>query len=131
MFRIIGTTVHLTRGNMAPLRFRAKNKKVDPNESDTFYTFKKDDVVRLTIMEVKNYEEVLLQKDVKIETESEYAYITLDANETKIGPMTTKELTYCYEVELNPDTPNTQTIIGHDIDGPKNFIIYPESGNKK
>ena len=39
---------------------------------------------------------------------------------------------YWYEVELNPGTPKTQTIIGYTIEqGPKTITLLPESGEKE
>lgn len=92
------------------------------------YTFQPGDVVRLSITERKNENKVVLRKDVEVSEETEEVEMPLLSSDTKIGDIINKEVVYWFEVELNPDTEQCQTIIGYDADGAKEFILYPESG---
>ena len=120
MFKIENKTIHVTRGDIATIGIKAKN--VD----GTDYTFKKDDVVRLNVFKRKDCSCVVLHKDVKASEETLELEISLTSENTKIEELINKPLKYWYEVVLNPDT-NPQTIIGYDISGAKEFILYPEA----
>lgn len=51
------------------------------------------------------------------------------SEETRIGEVISKPTIYWYDVELNPDSPEAQTIIGYTVeDGPKTITLTPESG---
>lgn len=116
MFKITGTTIEVTRGNKMVVDFSIKD-----------YIFKPNDVIRLSICESGDYENVLLRKDIVVPSESEVVPINLSAEETKFGDFISEEREYWYEIELNPDTINTETPIGHDKSGAKLFILYPET----
>lgn len=126
MLEINGKHIDITRGNILPLTIDALN------EDKTQYEFKVGDVLRFTVMEAKNVDNVLLQKDFKVTETSIEQEITLTADEMKIGELTNKPAKYWYEVELNPDTDRTQTIIGYTKEeGPAILTILPEGGDKK
>ena len=116
-------TIHLTRGDMAQLEISTK----DP-ATGSDHTFKKDDKVRLTVCEKGDYGKVVLRKEVVVSGETTVVDMVLDGNETKIGDIISKSKEYWYEIEVNPG-PATQTIIGHDEDGPKKFMLYPEGSD--
>lgn len=116
-------SVHLTRGDVAVLEIGTLKADKEP------YIFKVGDVVRLTVTEKKRYDLVVLVKDITVENESELVYITLEKNDTKLGEIIHKPKDYWYEIELNPDT-IPQTIIGHDLEGPKVFRLYPEGDDR-
>lgn len=123
MYKIDGTTIKLTRGDIAPIRITAQN------EDETDYIFQIDDVVRLKVFEKKNCENIKIQKNITITEETTIAEINLDKNDTKIDSIINKPKEYWYEVELNPDTA-PQTIIGYDDEeGAKLFILYPEGSD--
>lgn len=121
-------TIHLTRGDIAVIAVSAKR---DDPESDgevkSPHVFVVGDIVRLNVYEKKKPENVVLQKSVTVESETESVDITLTREDTKFGNYISKPAEYHYEIELNPDT-MPQTIIGHDLDGPKIFKLYPEGG---
>lgn len=121
MFKIVGNDIHLTRGDIASLKISAKN-------GDTDYTFQVGDVVRLNVVEKKDCNCVVLQKDVTVNEETLSVEIDLEGSETKFGEIINKPKQYWYEVELNPETA-PQTIIGYDEDGAKFFTIYPEGSD--
>lgn len=112
-------SIYLTRGDVASIEVCANISETEP------YVFKTGDVVRLTIVEKKNYDNVVLKKDVVVEEEAFSVNIVLTRNDTKIGGIINKPVDYWYEIELNPDTV-PQTFIGHDVDGPKIFRLFPE-----
>ena len=122
MVQIKGKTIHLTRGDIAILAITVKN------DDGTDYNFRPNDVVRFKVMKRKDCNSILLQKDVAgVEGTSVDIFLTSD--ETKIGEVINKPVTYWYEVELNPDT-LPQTIIGYDESGEKQLILYPEGSDE-
>lgn len=123
MFRIDNDmTIHITRGDIGVIEVSA-----DKNESE-LYTFVPGDVVRFRVFPKKHHEDVVLIKDVLIETETQWVDIILEGSDTKLGEIINKPAVYWYEVELNPDT-SPQTFIGYDTTGPKLFMLYPEGGD--
>ena len=112
-------SIYLTRGDVALIIVSATKSD---NED---YVFQNGDVVRLRIMEKKNCDRIVLQKDVTVETESRTVNVNLERSDTKLGDIIDKPIDYWYEIELNPDT-TPQTIIGYDSDGPKIFRLFPE-----
>lgn len=89
--------------------------------------FNIDDVIKFSIVEKKNYENVVLQKTYTVTEETDKAYITLSSEDTKIVDIISKPVTFWYEIEYN----GNQTIIGYDDLGAKEFILYPEAPNKE
>lgn len=112
-------SIYLTRGDVALIVVSATTSD---NED---YIFQNGDVVRLRVMEKKNCDVVVLQKDVLVETETSTVDVNLERSDTKLGDIIDKPVDYWYEIELNPDT-TPQTIIGYDSDGPKIFRLFPE-----
>lgn len=120
MFKIENKEIHLTRGDIACIEVKALNT------DGTKYTFQVDDVVRLNVVKKKDYSTVVLQKDVIVKEAGTSVDINLTSKDTRIGDVINKPTEYYYEIELNPDT-KPQTIIGHDVDGEKLFMLYPET----
>lgn len=115
-------TIHLTRGDTATIVVTAQN------DDGSNYEFQKGDILRLKVMSKKKVEEIVLTKDIIIDSNKESVEIELTSDETRIGDYINKPITYWYEVELNPDN-NSTTIIGYDENGPKQFKLYPEGKN--
>lgn len=127
MLEINDDNIEVTRGNYMALTVTAINP-VDKSA----YIFQLDDIVRIKIFERKNVDNVFLEKDFKISEPSEEITLELTADEMKIGELIDKDKDYWYEIELNPDTPKTQTIIGYDKEtGPAILTLLPEGGDKK
>ena len=104
-------TVHITRGDAGAINVSAKDE-----DTGEVFKFLPGDIVRFTVHERKDCNCVVLTKDTEVTEETEV--------------VTNKPVKYSYEVEVNPDTaPNT--IICHDLEGPKAFIVYPEGGRPK
>ena len=100
------------------------------NLCDSSYTFQTGDVVRLNVFKAKDCGCVELRKDVVVEEECEAVDIALTTEDTTIGEIINKPTKYWYEVTLNPETIE-QTIIGYDLDGAKEFILYPEANESE
>lgn len=113
-------SIYCTRGDTALF-------SVGANVGGTAYTFKVGDVVRFKVLEKKNCEEVVINKEVTVTEASALVEITLSGDDTTIGEVISKPTDYWYEVELNPET-YPQTIIGYDENGAKVFKLFPEGG---
>ena len=77
--------------------------------------------------ERKRLEEEILRKEYTLRelgytAPTEIVDIVLTEEDTKSFPLANKPMTYWYEISLNDST----TILGHDDDGAKKIIIYPE-----
>lgn len=115
-------SIYLTRGDFALIEVRVDISETEP------YVFKKGDVVRFMVMERKNCDNIVLQKDILVTEDTDSVSIVLTRDDTKIGGVINKPVDYWYEMELNPDTV-PQTFIGYDIDGPKIFRLFPEGAD--
>lgn len=122
MFRIDeDKTIHLTRGDVAPI-------EVDAEENGIAHVFQPGDIIRFKVVEKKDCESVMLQKDVTVTGQTTVVDVFLDGEDTKIGEVINKPKDYWYEVEKNPDT-YPQTILGYDEEGPKVLRLYPEGSD--
>lgn len=125
MLTIKGKNIEINRGNILPLTIEAQN------DDETSYVFRPGDVLRFKVFQAKNVNNVFLQKDFTIDEETTQKDIVLTAEEMKIGEPKSKPIDYWYEVELNPDTEFTQTIIGYTKqEGAAILTISPEGGDK-
>ena len=116
MFKIDSDkTIHLTRGDEANIKFSIED-----------YQFQTGDKIVFSITEKREPANVKLQKEILVNEFSDYIIITLTKDETKIDNLESKVKTYWYEISLN----DKKTVIGYDEDGPKLFLLYPESGEK-
>ena len=115
-------SIYVTRGDMVYLRVTA-------TEDDAQYTFKVGDIVRFAVCEKKNCNNVLLQKDFPVTSDTTSVEVILDGDDTRFDAIINKPTDYWYEVSLNPDT-DPHTIIGYDTEGARVFRLYPEVGEK-
>ena len=127
MLDIEGKNISITRGNVLPLTIDTISER-----NNAPYEFQVGDIIRFTIMESGNVNNIFLQKDFTVKEAGIETDIVLTANEMKIGELSSEKVKYWYEIELAPDTDFTQTIVGYDIeDGPAILTILPEGGDKK
>lgn len=127
MLKIDGRDIIITRGDVLPITITAQNE-ID----ETNYEFQVDDVIRFKILQKDKMENVLLQKDFVITEAGEEQEIVIPAGDMKIGELKSKPEDFWYEIEINPDTDNTNTIEGYDIDlGPAIITILPEGGEQE
>ena len=115
--------IEITRGDYLPITLNTKDRFGQP------YTFQVGDIIRISITKKSDCDEVVLRKDFTVTEPSKDFAIELLSEETRIGDVISKPVTYWYDVELNPDSPEAQTIIGYTVpDGPKTITLTPESG---
>lgn len=115
-------SIYLTRGDIATIDVSAVKK------DGSQYTFSTGDVVAIKVFEKNDCENVVLQKEVTVNTSSTVVSIRLNGADTKLGEVVNKPKDYWYEIELNPHTA-PQTIIGYDEDGAKMFRLFPEGSD--
>lgn len=126
MLKIEGKNIQITRGDMLSLTISATN---DIDGSD--YSFQTTDVIRFKVFEKANVGNVLLEKDFNVSEEATELIITMTSEEMKIGELIDSSKDYWYEIELNPDTERTQTIVGYDMEeGAAILTLLPEGGDK-
>ena len=124
MFKIDDeSTIHITRGDAGCICVFAEDEKGQD------YIFQPNEKVRFKVTEKKNTSNVVLEKTVTITKVTTSVNIVLEKADTKIGDFINKPTNYWYEIELNPDSNDVQTILGYDEDGPKIFTLYPEGGD--
>lgn len=116
-------TIHITRGDAGCICLFAED------EQGHDYMFQVGDEVKLKVTEKKNTNNVVLEKTVKANKITTSLNIILEKEDTKIGELINKPVDYWYEIELNPNSSEVQTILGYDEDGPKLFTLYPEGGD--
>ena len=114
-------SIYLTRGDAVTISLNAMSDLAP-------YTFIVGDIVRFKVFEKKACHCVELEKDFRVETETEEVTITLTGEDTRIGSIISKPTDYWYEIELNPES-QPQTIVGYDEEGSKVFRLYPEGGD--
>ena len=95
-------SIYATRGDTVLLNVQAM-KGGEP------FTFPAGSVIRMKVFEKKNCENVVLQKVVTVEEDTDIVAVDLTKSDTKIGGVISKPVDYWYEVELDPFT-NPQTI---------------------
>lgn len=119
----------ITRGDWLPLRLKLRNK-----EDGSDYIAVDGDIVRLTVYKSKDVTDVIYQEDFTPVVGESYVDIDIYSDETKFGEYINKTEEYCYQVELNPDTQFTITLLGveriNGKDVPKYFYLIPEAGDK-
>lgn len=117
------------------MTFDKNTKEITVNRGDRFTikinnnlgTFKIGDKIKFSIVEKGDYNNVVLQKEFVVNEESTEFYLTLTSEDTRIGDVISRPVTYWYEVEYNGD----QTLIGYDKkEKAKKFILLPEAPNK-
>ena len=62
--------------------------------------------------------------DIGYTEPTEIVEIPLTKEDTKKFPLLNKKKTYWYDIVLN----DTTTILGYDIEGAKELIVFPEAG---
>lgn len=109
-------TIEINRGDRGTIVLKNKNGN-----------FKVGDVLKFSILRKKDYNIVVFQKNYVVSEESNTFNIGLTSEDTRIGDIISKPITYWYEIEYNGDN----TILGYDSKGAKKFILYPEAPNKE
>lgn len=127
------TTIRITRGNATNSDYNNLAIKCtyydDTSEEDKAYEFLPTDKLTFIVYNKKGYtkEEVLkveyVLKDIGYTTSTTCPELPLSVIDTSKFPLSNKAITYWYTLTLNDDT----TILGHDEDGAKKIIVYPNA----
>lgn len=112
-----------------------ENKSIEINRGDAGTikltnrsgNFNVGDIIKFSVVEKKKYNNVVFQKEYIVAEEGATFYLPLTSEDTRIGDVISKAVTYWYEIEYN----GNQTLIGYDDNGAKEFILYPEAPEKE
>lgn len=116
MFKIDSEkNIEINRGDRGTIKIKRKSG-----------SFSVGDKIKFSIVKKKDYKDLVFQKEYSVLEASDTFYITLTEEDTKIGNIISKPVTYWYEMEYN----GNQTPIGYDDEGAKEFILYPEAGTE-
>ena len=116
MFKIDGTTIHLSRGDRAIFDVVFK-------DGNTPYTFQVGDVLRFTVSRNFKTEKYVLQKEITIKEETQKVTFELEPTETLFGNTIASPVEYQYDIVLN----DMYSVICYDTTGTKKLILYPRS----
>ena len=122
MFKISDKTIHITRGDEGTISIKVP---IDRTTTPiTYYEFQPDDVITFTVKRKNgfNSEEYALRKEVVLTEATTNPLVSLTREDTLIGPLINKPVTYWYELTLN----DNQSFVCYDEDGAKEFILYPD-----
>lgn len=104
--------IYLNRGDAMTIILTSTNRP-----------FVAGDTIKFSVVKRNDYSTVYLRKLFNIEEGGESIELVFNAEDTSFGPVLKDgPVVYWYEVELN----GSDTIIGYDLDGPKQLILYPE-----
>lgn len=117
--------IQINRGDSADLTVTAKDKTGET------YMFQQNDVIKFKVSEAKNEENVVIEKSVTVDEETDAVIISLSSEDTKIGDYINKPVKYWYEISIERNNGDVFTIIGYEDDDPKEFVLNPEAGNKE
>ena len=127
------TTIRITRGDVTTSEYNKLALKCTYYNLETGkeedYVFQLDDKISFVVFEKKGYtkNEVLrkdyILKEIGYTEPTTTPEIMLEEIDTKKFPLTNKPITYWYVITLN----DTATILGHDENGAKKIIVYPEA----
>ena len=127
MFKIKKDKILINRGDIGTITLTI------PLDDETDYVFQDGDIISFDVYNVSEYQkQPVIHKEVTISGEGITSVdIVLTSEDTRIGELINKPHEYWYEIELNPDTPKTMTIIGYSKEkGAALFVLLPEGGNK-
>lgn len=118
MFKIVKNQILINRGDIGTIELTI------PLDDGSDYTFAVGDTITFAVYPVNSYQLApLIYKEIVIEEDGQTKVdIVLTSEDTKIGNIINKPVTYWYEIQLNKE----QTILGYDTKGPKIFTLYPE-----
>lgn len=126
MLNIEDKNIQITRGDMLPITVSATNGISGEN-----YEFLQGEVIRFKVTQANKVEKVVLQKDFTVAENTTEELIIMTSQEMKIGELKSKPVDYWYEIELNPDTDKTMTIVGYTKEeGPAILTLLPEGGDE-
>lgn len=120
-YNSITKQIQITRGDSTTLTITAKDS------SGSEYTFPENSIIRFYVAEKNNESNVVISKIINVVEPTNQITIPLSSEDTKIGNIINKPITYWYEVSVETSDGEVQTIIGYDSTGAKEFVLYPEA----
>ena len=120
-YNSITKQIQITRGDTTTLNITAKDS------SGNDYIFPSNSVVRFMVAEKNNESNVVISKTIEVQEDTKTIVIKLSSEDTKIGEIINKPVVYWYEVSVEDENNEVQTIIGYDSTGAKEFVLYPEA----
>jgi len=94
--------------------------------SNSTASFSQGDQLKFSIMKKGDASAVVLQKTFTVDERCSKFLLTLTSQDTKLeNIIKTGTVVYWYEIEYN----GINTLIGYDMNGPKEFILYPEAAD--
>lgn len=115
MLKIDGNkTIHMTRGDYGYIVVNFDRTLID------------DNLVRLSVYEANNFDNLIFTVSSPGSGDTAVGLVINPGDTKQTIPASNTPITYWYEIELDPDTEYTTTVIGYDTLGPKLFIVYPE-----
>ena len=122
-FDKITKQIQINRGDSASLSITAKTSEGED------YTFNQGDQIKFKVAEKKNENNVVMEIVVDVSETTTSVIIPITSQDTKIGELINKPVTYWYEISVESQGGEAQTILGYDKDGAKEFILNPEAGD--
>lgn len=115
MLKIEDKEIHINRGDRATIRLRRKEEQ-----------FKTGDLVKFSIVDKRNYNNVLFQKEYQVQEDSEYVDIFFLEDDTRFAEIKKGFLECRYEIEYNGGI----TLLGASENDNNVIKIYAEVGDK-
>ena len=113
--------LEITRGDTLSLRLTANLKTGEE------YIFKQGSIISFKITKPKEQNKIIFEKSIEVDKDTNYVFLELTSNETKIGELNNEPISYWYEISLTDLNDFVQTIIGYNENGPTLFILNPEA----
>ena len=102
-------SLSINRGDRGTIRLKLKDNK----------TFSVGDKIKFSIVNRRDYNDVVFQKEYTVTTEGNTFDLLLTKEDTTIGDIISKPVTYNYEIEYN----GNRTLLGYDEEGGKPFML--------
>ncbi len=121
MLEIINSNIHINRGDKGRVQLKI------PLGNNLFYQFRKGDKLVLKVKEKYSDKIPKLEKTLTVQEDSDTVVFDFNEEDTKkMCDLIDEPQNFVYDVALNEN----QTIIGYDLYGKKEFIVYPEGGEE-
>lgn len=115
MLKIENKEIHINRGDRATIRLKRKDEQ-----------FKIGDLVKFSIVDKRDYNNVYFQKEYQIQEDNEYVDIFLLEDDTRFLEIKKGFLECRYEIEYN----GVVTLLGASDNDDNVIKIYAEAGDK-
>lgn len=118
MFKIIGQDIYCTRGDKGTIQLKVPY-------GNGYYQFPAGSIIIFTAKEDYKDTTPFIRKTVTLSSATDTVNISLTKTDTTTNKLIDLPRNYVYDIALGDD----QTLVGHDQNGPKKFILLPEASN--